>query len=109
MARSKNGNSSSAPLSDQPWWVRSLVWVGAPTAASAYLLYFVLGQITDGQKQMLATMQAHQTDMASLVRHLEQDSEQQWVLIGISQRTCINTSKTDADRLACVSVVRKTP
>lgn len=96
-------------LDNQPWYVKTFVWVGVPTAAFSVLLWFVLGTVSVELKNIETALASHQSDMQKLLVHLEDESEQRWVQIGVTQRICINTSKTDADRLACVSVPRRTP
>lgn len=106
--RSARGVDLNQPLSDQPWYVKTLVWVGVPTVAFGYLLWFVLGDMSGGMKAMRESMDQHQKDMASLIQHLQAETDQQWVQLGVTQRICINTARTDADRLACVSIARRT-
>jgi len=99
----------SAPLADAPWWVRSVVWVGVPTAAMAYLMWFVLGNFAGQMSHLSSSYDQHQQDTASLIQHLQQETEQAWAQLAVMQRICLNTAKTDADRLACVSIARRTP
>jgi hypothetical protein len=47
-------------------------------------------------------LNAHKMSTAELVKHLEADTRQTDQLIAISSRICINTAKTDQDRLNCV-------
>lgn len=95
---------ASQPLGDQPWYIKAIVWVGAPTAAAGYLLWFVLATVAGHLDAMATTLEKHQQDMTALVAHLQQDTQQTWVQLGVMQRICLNTSRTDADRLACVSI-----
>lgn len=105
--RSSRGMDLSQPLSDQPWYVKTLVWVGVPTIAFGYLLYFVLGDMSGGMKEMRAALARQQQDMAGLIQHLQNDTDQGWVMQSTLARICINTARTDADRIACVSVARR--
>lgn len=47
-------------------------------------------------------MSAHRQTTAELVTHLQEEAQQSWQLVAISQRICLNTAKSDADRLNCV-------
>jgi hypothetical protein len=84
-----------------------VVWVGVPTAAAAYLLWFVVGGLTTKLDHQAATFDQHQKDMAALIGHLQVETEQSWVMAGTLSRICLNTAKTDADRMACVTVTRR--
>lgn len=97
---------ASQPLGDQPWYIKAIVWVGAPTAAAGYLLWFVLTTVTGHLDAMAATLEKHQQDMSALVVRLQEGQQQSWIMVGTMSRICLNTSKTDADRLACVSLPR---
>jgi hypothetical protein len=111
MAKAKPGArrsvDTSAVLADQPWYVRTVVYVGLPTVVAGYLLYFVVGQLSQRLDSLSSTLTTHQTDMRGLMTHLEQEAEQSWAMVGSLSRICLNTSKTDADRLSCVSVPRR--
>lgn len=97
----------SRRLSDKPWWLEAGVKFGAPTILAGYLVWVFVSQFTANQRQLTASFEQHQRDTADLVRHLQQESEQGWIVIGVLSRTCINTSRNDADRVACVSVARR--
>lgn len=99
--------ASSSVISEQPWWVKTFVYVGAPTAAAGFLLWFVVSVLSAQLDGLTKSMQTHQSDMAQLVRHLDEESQQSWVTASVLARICINTAKNDADRLACVTVSRK--
>ena len=71
MAKRKPRVDLNQPLSDQPWWVKTVVWVGVPTCVAAYLLYFVLGHLSTRLDNLAAGMERHQGDMASLIQHLQ--------------------------------------
>lgn len=101
------GMDLNQPLSDQPWWVKTVVWVGVPTAAFGILLWFVLRIISTQMDTVIATQSKQEKSLAELTGHLEQETEQSWVIQGTLSRICINTARTDADRLACVSVGRR--
>lgn len=90
----------SQPLDDQPWFIKAVVWVGVPTAAFAVLLWFVLGNMSEKLDRM-------SNDMSEVAKHLSTETQQSWVIQGTLSRICINTARTDADRLACVSIPRR--
>lgn len=104
---SRSGVSLNQPLSDQPWWVKTIVWVGVPTAAMGYLLYFVIGSLSARLDHISSSMDRHQGDMASLIQHLQEDTSRGWALVSVSQRICLNTAKTEPDKLQCVISMTK--
>lgn len=104
MARSSRRPPSSSPLGDQPWYVKTLVWVGAPTAGAAYLLYFVLHVLTAKLDTMTGALTQNQANTAALVTQLQGERDQAWATINTLSRICINTSRTDSDRIACATI-----
>lgn len=50
---------------------------------------------------------AHMQQTAELIEHLNQEADRGWFMLGAVQQTCINTAKSDADRLACISTTRR--
>lgn len=120
MPRPRRVTTSQAPLSDQPWWVKTIVWVGVPTAGFGVMLWFILGNFSRQIETLVQTQTQHQADMAQLVSQMKQESaqtkqqadaqlQQAWVQLGVMQRICLNTSKTDADRIACASLTQRPP
>lgn len=100
--------TTQAPLSDQPWWIRSLVWVGAPTAAAGYLLWFVINglsvqftQMNDNLVKATTELSAVKVEVQAVSKRLADDAAQHWIELGLMQRTCINAGRTDADKIAC--------
>lgn len=89
---------SIGPIDSQPWWIRAIVWVGVPTALAGWLLW-----------QQDTTMKKFSADIAALVQHMNTDTDQAWVQLGVMQRICLNTARTAEDRVACVSIARRTP
>jgi len=81
-------------------WLGWLAWawqkLGAITVVAGalwYTLHYDLGAAT------LAT-----TQLTEQVKALVSGSEATWQLVGVTQRVCLNTARTDEDRIACVSV-----
>lgn len=95
------------PLADQPKWVKTFIYVGVLPAIVGFLLYFLTAILDARLDKIDANLVAHQLDMKILLSHLEEETEQRWVQLGISQRICLNTAKNDSDRVACVSVARR--
>ncbi len=111
-------------MSDQPWWVKTIVWVGVPTAAMGFLLWFVvmnqgnkLDDIVSGHSEMSRAQVAMTERVAALVIELQKQREDtsaaeraraqsSWAQLSVQQRICLNTSKTDADRIACASLTQ---
>jgi len=97
-------------LTNLPWWVQGIAWVGAPVAGFGWVLYFILGSFNVQLSAMNSSLTAHiaasSATMDLIRKHLEDEVQQRWIQIGIEQRTCLNTSKTDADRIACAGLVR---
>lgn len=95
----------STPMSDQPWYVRAIAIIGVPSAIAVFLVYFLTNLFTAITTRLEAIEGAQRSSTQvsqTLLRHLEQDTEQMWQLVSINQRTCLNTAKTDGDRMACV-------
>lgn len=101
--------SAESVLSDQPWWVKTVVWVGVPTAAMGVLLWFVLSALTTRLDHLSATQDQHTKDMSALVTYLQQETQQSWVQLGVMQQICLNTARDERQRLLCVtSLPRRT-
>lgn len=100
------GMDLNSPLGEQPWYVKAAVWVGVPSVAFGYLLWVFVQDVQGGMKSMREAMDAQQKAMAGLVSHLQTESDQAWVQLGALQRICLNTSKTEQDRINCVTLSR---
>jgi hypothetical protein len=96
---------SSNPLSNQPWWVQAIALVGAPVAGLAWIIWMFFGNFNvklDSIDHRLSSHEMAATATSSaFTKHLDDDVTQRWLLISTLQRICLNTSKTDNDRLAC--------
>lgn len=73
-------------------------------------MYFLLGSFNAQLMSMNQAISAHvatsSATMDLIRKHLDDEVQQRWVQIGIEQRTCLNTSKSDGDRIACAGLVR---
>ena len=103
MAR-KAASSPATALDGLNPWVRAVAVVGAPTAGLAVLIYglfIYLPQIATELKTVGADAAVmHESYKA----HLTDEARQSERLLAVIQRVCLNTSRTDEDRLACVAV-----
>ena len=86
-------------------WMKFMAIVGLPSAGLAYLIYMLVSSFGAQLSSIDRRLDAHEKASVAITEHLQQDADQSWVLISVIQRVCINTSKTEADRIACVSVV----
>lgn len=82
-------SDEASPLAGFPLWLRGVVWVGLPTAACIAFMYVFF------------------TRFEAIAVHLQQEAEQSWQIVSIVQRICLNTAKTDDDKMACVTVTRR--
>jgi hypothetical protein len=101
--------SVTQPISDSPWYVRAIAFIGVPSAIAVFLVYFLTNLFTAITTRLEAIEVAQRSAVqvsSTLLKHLEQDTESMWQLVSINQRTCLNTAKSDADRMACV-IARK--
>lgn len=85
--------------------MRFVAIVGLPSAGLAYLIYALVSSFGAELASIDRRLDAHEKASVAIAEHLQQDNEQSWVLIGVIERVCINTAKTESDRIACVSVV----
>jgi hypothetical protein len=81
------------PLGHQPWWVRAGAYVGVPTLILGAVMWWVDRKFD-----------AHVVDTAVLVRHLEEETQRGWQTISILQRVCLNTARTEDDKMACIAI-----
>lgn len=102
-------------MSQRPWYFEAAMKFGLPAVAAGFLLWFLVVKV-DAKLDGLSQQQAvHQEQMAvklsevvsALNKQISRQDEmlnQAWIQIGVTSRTCLNTSKTDADRIACASL-----
>ena len=102
-APTRTTGAVASVLADQPWWVKTVVWVGVPTAAMGYLLWFVLSGMATRLDHLAATQDQHTKDMTALVTHLQQETQQSWVQLGVMQQICLNTARNEQQRTLCVT------
>ena len=93
---------ATQPMSDAPWYVRAVAYIGVPSAIAVFLVYFLTNLFTT----MTTRLEAIQSHTEALGQYLKTETEQSWVTLSALQRICLNTSKTDSDRLSCVSLNR---
>ena len=92
-------------LDGLPMWARVVTVLGAPTAAAGYLIW----QAAKFLPVILAALQSMQTDAAlahhTYETHMVEDARKTDQTIALLQQLCLLASKTDSDRLSCVSIV----
>lgn len=99
----------------RPWYFDATIKFGLPAVASAFLLYFLTNVVNAKLDALVLSLNMHQAEMtngtSSIITLLTEQNRQQgqmlsqqWTQIGVLQRTCLNTSKTDADRIACAAM-----
>jgi len=76
-----------------PMWAQVVSIVGVPTAVLAYVLF--------SQNPKLDGISSQVTKQS---QDLELQKDNARALYGVMQRICLNTSKTDDDRKACVTI-----
>jgi len=90
-------------------------WAAAFTVAAKYgiwalvglaLMYVIVIRQAAQFDRMTEDIRTLQSSITSLVGHFQDDRDQMWALIAVNQRTCLNTAKTDQDRLNCVISAR---
>jgi len=102
-------------MADQPWYVRALVWVGAPVAAAGYLLWWILGTFASQQATHHVATQELQRAITAMTSELQRAHsedvlqarnalDQAWSQLSVMQRICLNTAKTDNDKVACATL-----
>jgi hypothetical protein len=94
-------NFGGSPLDGLPQYARIAAWVGIPSAAMIFLLWWT----TMGNPDHLQ-LKAMEIDLKQHVANESTAIGQTWQLISTLERVCLNTSKTDADRIACVVVTQ---
>lgn len=96
--------------SSQPWYVDLIRKWGFPATFAAAILYFLMAVVSAKLDTSLDLQRKHSDEMtrelSTATELLRQQVNQQWVVIGALQRTCLNTSKTDADRIACATITK---
>ena len=98
-------HAANSPLSGQPWWVQAIALVGAPVAGLAYVIWMFFGNYSAKLDSIDHRLSSHESASSAtstaFIKHLDDDVQQRWLLISTMQRICLNTSKTDNDRLNC--------
>lgn len=84
-------------------WGRLAAYVGVPSVIAIFLVWNLTSNVNarlDGQQ---AELKAMSLALSAVAKHMDSDGVQMWMLVAAAQRTCLNTSKTDLDRIACIS------
>jgi uncharacterized membrane-anchored protein YhcB (DUF1043 family) len=82
--------------------MEAAVRFGPVTIILAGLLYWMTTSLDarlDSQSQRL---DQHVATTHELVEQIKESNQMNWQLLGVAQRICLNTAKTDSDRLSCV-------
>ena len=98
---------ASAPEGSLPssWraGIEAAVKLGVPAVIAMGVVWWMGMMLTARIDRIVERLDQHDKSTAELVSHLNSDAQQAWRLVAISQRICINTSKTDQDRMSCVT------
>ena len=100
-----NGNGNSTETVAQRW-AKIAVNAGFSIVAAAFLIWFFVTKMDSKMDAMETSHIALQTEMQSLKTQNETLVEQLWVLISVSQSTCINVAKSPQERTSCVQVIK---
>lgn len=105
MAQEREGNGSNV-LAGSPWWVRATTWVGVPTAAFVFLLWWLtmgadakLAHIDQVVTSEAAASTTHDNRVQTSFQRLEQrQDETTRILVAL----CVNAAKDEAARNRCL-------
>jgi hypothetical protein len=100
MAENNGGNGGG------PWWVRVLLQVGPAAAIALFLVWVLAGQWSTRLDAIDSRMTRASAQMSEFVVkqtgfETEVRAENAWKL-SLLRQICLNTSKNDTDRRACV-------
>lgn len=89
--------SSQNPLANMPWWVQAVTYVGLPAVILGVVMYW---QRQDAVAQR-EKIEAQVTTLAvQMVSHVRDNG----ALLQVAQRICLNTAKTQDDRISCLAI-----
>lgn len=91
--------AAGSAMAGLPVWVQGIAWVGVPSAIACFFVWWMTSSVTVRLTAIETFLAKHQQDSAT-------DIQQTWQLIAINERVCLNTSKTNEDRVACVTMGR---
>lgn len=91
-----------------PWWLKAVDKYGVTAVAFGFMLYFFLYKFDSKLDSIDASLQAHQTASMKIVEHLTEETNQAWATLAVMQRICLNTARSQDDRVSCASVIVRT-
>lgn len=94
----------ASPLKNLPQWAQIVSWIGLPAALCIFLVWFVTSDIKAQAKQQSTDIAEIKSILIQQAAADQQRIQQTWQSIGIFSRICINTSRTQEDRIACTSM-----
>ncbi len=69
-----------------------------------YIVWWLLSSFAAKQDALIAAVKDHDTRMAVVQKHMEDDSERGWIMVGVLQQVCLQGAHTDADRGRCIAL-----
>lgn len=106
MPTRSRGKSDDGVLSGLPTYAKIAAWVGFPGVAAGYLIYVLTSSQAQRIQHIEDALRDHEKTSAAVLVQLKAQTDQTWVQIAVINRICLNTAKTDADKMACVTVAR---
>ncbi len=99
-SKSEAASSDPSPLANLPAVWRFVAWVGIPGAIAGFMVYWATTSL-DAKLTEIAAGQAR------LIKQLDEQADQNWMTVQVSSRICLNTARTDEDRMNCVTIPRR--
>ncbi len=93
-----------SPLANLPQYARTVAFIGLPSFLCLFLVWIITGDIKAQAKQQSEDIAAIKTILVQQAAADQQRIQQTWQSIGIFSRICINTSRTQEDRIACTAM-----
>ncbi len=97
-------DSGQSPLNNLPEYARTVAWIGLPAFLCLFLVWFVTSDIKAQAKQQSTDIAEIKTILIRQAAAEQERTQQTWQSIGIFSRICINTSRTQEDRIACTAM-----
>lgn len=108
VADRETGNGNWSPFVGLPAWSRFVGVIGIPSAVALFLVWRLDGRQTEldsrqaTQLASLSSQVASQTLILSTVQRASDDAiAEQRRLTSLMRQVCLNTARTDAQRLEC--------
>lgn len=93
----------ASPLGSLPSWAKSVLYVGAPTVAAGWLIFWLTGNVQSRLTAIESALSDNAKLSVAVTEHLKAEDERAWTTLGTLQKICIELAKSDADRIDCIS------